>query len=108
MDGSIRRHKALKTSNFSEYKAKLISENKMLYDEYPMIFDMHIAGRTDETFFDMLRLRRKVELGELTQDEADKIFGQKIFDKYVKPKIDKDAPPPKPNISYSEYYDNLK
>jgi hypothetical protein len=108
MDTSMRRHKALKTSNFPEFRAKVSEENKVLYDEYPPIFEMHIAGKLDETFFEMLRLRRKIELGEMTQDQADKAFGQKIFDRFVAPVINKDAPPPPKPMSYSEYYDQFK
>ena len=108
MDTSMRKHKALKTSNFTEFRQKVSEENKVLYDEYPPIFEMHIAGKLDETFFDMLRLRRKIELGQMTQDEGDKAFGQKIFDRFVAPVINKDAPPPAKPMSYSEYYDQFK
>ena len=69
---------------------------------------MHIAGKLDETFFDMLRLRRKIELGEMTQDQADKVFGQKIFDRFVAPVVNKDAPPPPKPMTYAEYYGQFK
>ena len=108
MDASMRRHKALKISNFAEFRAKVSEENKFLYDEYPPIFEMHISGKLDETFFEMLRLRRKIELGEITQEQGDKTFGQKIFDRFVAPVINKDAPPAAKPMSYSEYYDQFK
>ena len=108
MDASMRPHKALKISNFAEFRAKVSEENKFLYDEYPPIFEMHISGKLDETFFEMLRLRRKIELGEITQEQGDKTFGQKIFDRFVAPVINKDAPPAAKPMSYSEYYDQFK
>ena len=95
MDASMRRHKALKISNFAEFRAKVSEENKFLYDEYPPIFEM-------------VRLRRKIELGEITQEQGDKTFGQKIFDRFVAPVINKDAPPAAKPMSYSEYYDQFK
>jgi hypothetical protein len=108
MDESMRRHKALKTSNFAEFRAKVSEENKFLYDAFPPIFEMHISGKLDETFFEMLRLRRKIELGEITQDEGDKAFGQKIFDRFVAPVINKDGAAPTKPMSYSEYYEQFK
>jgi hypothetical protein len=69
----------------------------------------------DGTFFDMLALRRQVEKGQLTDDEASRQVGQKLFDRYVKPVIGDDVPPeqrtgaqapaPPPVVkSYAEYY----
>ena len=108
MDSSMRRHKSLKTSNFAEFRAKVSEENKVLYDEFPPIFEMHIAGKLDQTFFDMLKLRLQIEKGEITQEEGDKRFGQQIFDRFVGPVINKDAPTPKKALSYSEYYNQFK
>ena len=78
MDSSFRKHKSLKTSNPTEYRNKIVDENKILYDEFPSIFEMHIEGKLDGTFFDMLKLRQKVEKKELTDDEASKLIGQKL------------------------------
>jgi len=109
MDMSMRRHKALKTSNIEEYRKKIAQENEFLYEMHPGIYEKHIEGRLDETFFDMLRIKRKIELGEITQDEGDKMFGQKIFDRYVKPTLDKTEPSStKKPMTYAEYYDQFK
>ena len=70
---------------------------------FPSVFDMHYEGKLDETFFEMLRLRRKIELGEMTEDQASRIIGQKLFDRYVGPIVNSTPPPEKP-LSYSEYY----
>ena len=105
MDSSFRKHKALKTSNPTEYRNKLVDENKILYDEFPTIFEMHFEGKLDGTFFDMLKLRQKVERKELTDEEASKIMGQKLFDRFVAPVVSNlPSPASPPPMSYAEYY----
>jgi hypothetical protein len=59
----------------------------------------------------MLKIRRKIELGEITEDEASKIVGQKLFDRFVDPVVKKldgptgaAAPVPAPVGSYADYY----
>lgn len=103
MDTSIRRHKGLKRTNMVKYREKIVEENQRLYNDFPSIFEMHYEGKLDETFFEMLKLRRKIELGELTDDEASKIIGQKLFDRYVAPIVNNTPVPTQP-LSYEEYY----
>jgi hypothetical protein len=105
MDSSIRKHKALKKTNVEEYRKKLVEENQILYDEFPSIFEMHYEGNLDGTFFEMLKLRQKVEKKELTDDEASKIIGQKLFDRFVAPVVSTlPTPTSPPPMSYSDYY----
>lgn len=103
MDESMRRHKGLKRTNMNEYRKKLVEENEHLYTVFPTIFEMHFEGKLDETFFNMLKLRRQIEKGEITEDEASKIVGQQLFDRYVGPKIN-NTPAPETPMSYEEYY----
>jgi hypothetical protein len=103
MDTSMRRHKALKKSNPVVYRQKIEEENAFLWEMFPSVFEMHFQGRLDETFFEMLRLRRKIELGEMTDDQASRLIGQKLFDRYVGPIVNNTPPPEKP-LSYSDYY----
>jgi len=103
MDTSMRRYKSIKTSDPSKYRQKLVEENKFLYEVFPTVFEMHIEGKLDETFFEMLRLRRKIEKNEITEDEASKLIGQKLFDRYVGPIVNSTPPPEKP-LSYGEFY----
>ena len=107
MDTSIRRHKGLKRTNPAEYRNKIVSENQTLYDEYPTVFEMHIEGKLDSTFFEMLKLRQQIEKGEMTDDEASRIIGQKLFDRFVAPVVEglptPETPAEKP-LSYEEYY----
>lgn len=106
MDTSIRKHKKLKISNFTEYRKKLSEENEVLYNRFPTIFEMHIQGKLDQTFFEMLKLRRQIEKKEITEDEASKLIGQKLFDRFVGPVVNNTPPPEKP-LSYSEFYKNF-
>lgn len=105
MDTSFRKYKSIKTSNPTEYRKKIVEENKVLYDEFPSIFEMHFESKLDGTFFDMLKLRQRVEKKELTDDEASKIIGQKLFDRYVAPVVSNlPTPASPPPMSYADYY----
>jgi hypothetical protein len=102
MDESMRRHKGLKRTNQHEYRKKVAEENQKLYNEFPSIYEMHIDGKLDEKFFNMLKLRRQIEKGEITEDEASKMVGQLLFDQYVAPVVN-NVPVPS-QMSYEEYY----
>ncbi len=102
MDESFRKYKSLKETNPALWAEKIKKDNKKLFDEFPTVFNMHMNGKLDHTFFEMLQLKRKIEKGELTEDQASVIVGQKLFNKYVDPVI-KNQPVP-PTLSYEEYY----
>jgi uncharacterized short protein YbdD (DUF466 family) len=102
MDESFRKYRSIKESNPTLWAEKIKADNKRLFDDFPTVFNMHMNGRLDHTFFDMLQLKRKIEKGEMTEDEASIIVGQKLFNKYVDPVI-KNQPAP-PTLSYEEYY----
>jgi uncharacterized short protein YbdD (DUF466 family) len=100
MDESLRRHKRLRGQ--SGFLEKIATENKVLFEEYPSIFKLHMEGKLDETFFYMLQLKRKIEKGELTEDQASIMVGQKLFNRYVDPVINNK--PKEPTLTYEEYY----
>lgn len=106
MDTSMRRHKGLKRTNQVIYREKVVEENKYLYEVFPTIFEMHYEGKLDETFFEMLKLRRSIEKGEMTDDEASRVIGQKLFERFVKPHLPEtpEAPVEAPKLTYQEYY----
>jgi len=106
MDESFRKYRGLKESNPALWSQKIKEENTKLFDEFPTVYNMHMNGRLDQTFFDMLQLKRRMEKGELTEDEASVIVGQKLFNKYVDPVI-KNQPAP-PTLSYESYYKNAQ
>ena len=103
MDASMRRHRLTKKVNPEKFFEKVMNENKSLYEAFPSVFEMHLEGKLDATFFEMLKLRQKIEKGEMTEDDASKIIGQKLFDRYVGPVVNKTPPTEKP-MSYSEFY----
>jgi len=102
MDESFRKYRNLKESNPTLWSEKIKNDNKKLFDEFPTVFNMHMNGKLDHTFFDMLQLKRKIEKGEMTEDEASIVIGQKLFNKYVDPII-KNQPVPA-TLSYEAYY----
>ena len=103
MDTSMRKYRLTKKVDPRKFYEKVMTENMILYEAFPSVFEMHIEGKLDATFFEMLKLRHKIEKGELTEDEASKMIGQKLFDRYVAPVVGNQPPPEKP-LSYSEFY----
>jgi len=87
-----------------EYKAALKRENETLFFNYPSLFEMHADDRLDSTFFEMLQLKRKLERGEMTSEDASRQIGQQLFTRFVPHRIDSNAPPPPPKMSYEAYY----
>ena len=105
MDVSKKKWRYLKLQGKkAEYEAAVKKENELLYFNYPSLFDMHINDRLDSTFFEMLTLKRKIERGEITAEEASRIVGQQLFNRYVPHALDSNAPPPAPRMSYEEFY----
>jgi hypothetical protein len=103
MDASMRKHRLTKRVDKEKFRAKVAAENETLYNLFPSVFEMHIEGKLDATFFEMLKLKHKIEKGEMTEDEASKLIGQKLFDRYVAPVVG-DAPIPEKPLSYSDFY----
>ena len=106
MDESFRKYRNLKDSNPTLWTEKMRGDNKVLLDEFPTVFNMHMNGKLDQTFFDMLHLKRRMEKGELTEDQASVIVGQQLFNRYVDPIIKNQ--PVVPAQSYEEYYNETK
>lgn len=103
MDASKTKWKMLKRQGkTAEYEAKLKAENEALYFNYPSLFQMHAEDRLDQTFFEMLQLKRKLERGEMTTEQASTLVGQQLFNRFV-PHAVSAAPAPAPRMSYEEY-----
>lgn len=105
MDDSKKKHAALKTSNPPEYIKTLIAENHTLHFNYPSIFLLHLEDKLDATFFYMLNQKRRVERGEITEDEASKEVGKKLYGRWVEP-LTRHEPVQKEE-SYEEYYKRI-
>lgn len=105
MDSSKKKWISLKRAGKKvEYEAKLKEENTVLYFNYPSLFQMHAEDRLDSTFFEMLSLKRKIERGEITAEQASTLVGQQLFNRFVPHAIDRNAPAPAPRLSYEEFY----
>ena len=76
---------------------------KTLYFNYPSLFNLHAEDKLDQTFFEMLNLKRKLERGELTNEQASAMVGQQLFTRFVPQALSPQAPPPVPRLSYEEY-----
>jgi hypothetical protein len=104
MDASKTKWRLLKRQGKTpEYEAKLKEENTALYFNYPSLFQLHAEDRLDQTFFEMLNLKRKLERGELTNEQASAMVGQQLFTRFVPQALSPQAPPPVPRLSYEEY-----
>ena len=104
MDTSKAKHRALKESGQKlEYEEAMKAENEVLYFNYPSLFQLHIEDRLDQTFFEMLNLKRKIERGELTSEQASALVGQQLFNRFV-PHVISNNEPPAPRMSYEDYY----
>jgi len=102
MDASKQKWARLK-SNKHEYEAKLQKDNETLYFNYPSLFQMHAEDRLDGTFFEMLALKRKIEKGEITPEQATTVIGQKLHRQYLPQEATQSAAAA-PTLSYAEFY----
>lgn len=104
MDQSKQKHRKLKQKGKKEeYEQALKSENEVLYFNYPSLFQLHAEDKLDATFFDMLNLKRKIEKGEMTAEQASAVVGQQLFNRFV-PHVISNSAPPAPRMSYEEFY----
>ena len=72
MDHSKKKWRHLRREEFME---KLKNENDKLYFNFPSLWQMHAEDRLDATFFEMLTLKRKIEKGEMTDEQASVVMG---------------------------------
>ena len=100
MDASKQKWARLK-NNKQEYEEKLHKDNEALYFNYPSLFQMHAEDRLDGTFFEMLALKRRIERGEITPEEATQIVGRKLHQRYIP---EQSQPAEAPALTYEEYY----
>jgi len=104
MDTSKAKYRALKQSGKKlEYEQAVKAENESLYFNYPSLYQMHLEERLDQTFFEMLNLKRKIEKGEMTAEQASAVVGQQLFNRFV-PHAISNSPPPTARMSYEDYY----
>jgi hypothetical protein len=85
-----------------EFMVKMEHENSVLYYNYPSLWQMHAEDRLDTTFFDMLHMKRRIEKGEITPEQASVVMGKKLYEKFI-PQVTENAPPV-PAMTYEQYY----
>lgn len=105
MDDSKKKWKALKNTDVTKYIEKLTEENQTLHFNYPSIFVLHSEDKLDATFFYMLNQKRRIERGELTEDQATNEVGKRLAERWVAPVLANAAPPKEE--SYEEYYKRI-
>jgi hypothetical protein len=101
MDASKKRHTRLKGTPV--YEETIKNENVTLYFNYPSLFQLHIEDKLDQTFFELLQLKRKMEKGEITPEIAHAHVGQTLFNRFV-PHVISNGAPPVPPMSYEDFY----
>jgi uncharacterized short protein YbdD (DUF466 family) len=104
MDASKTKWKRLRQAGKKEeYEMHLKNENEELYFNYPSLFQMHSEDKLDATFFEMLQLKRKIERGEISAEEASRVVGQQLYNRFV-PHVISNTAPPAPRMSYEDFY----
>ena len=105
MDASKRKWNRLKRQGKkAEYEERIKEENTILYFNYPSLFQMNVEDQLDSTFFELLQLKRKIERGEITAEQASVIVGQQLYNRFVPHAIDSNAPSPAPRMRYEDFY----
>lgn len=101
MDHSKKKWRHLRREEFME---KMKVENEFLFFNFPSLWQMHAEDRLDSTFFEMLALKRKIEKGELTDEQASTLVGQRLFQRFAPTAVQPTTSAGPPPMSYSEYY----
>ena len=101
MDASKQKWALLK-NNKQQYEEQLQKDNEALYFNYPSLFQMHAEDRLDGTFFEMLALKRKIEKGEITPEQATQAIGRKLHQRYIPEQSQPQTQAP--TLTYEEYY----
>jgi len=101
MDASKQKWRRLKEDKVA-YEEKLQKDNEVLYFNYPSLFQMHAEDRLDTTFFEMLALKRRIEKGEITPEQATQLIGQKLSQRYIPEQAAQNPQPA--TMTYEEYY----
>lgn len=105
MDVSKKKWKYLKQrGSAAEYREMVKRENEMLFFNYPSLFDMHLNDKLDSTFFEMLQMKRKIERGEITLEQANATIGQQLYGRFVPHVIAPTGETPAPKMSYEDFY----
>ncbi len=86
----IEKVKALKQQG--KTKDEIKAEASRFAEDYPQLFKMLVSneGYNEATLRTMLSMLEKMGSSELSQHQASVIVGQRLYDNYVKPAVEKE------------------
>lgn len=86
----IAKVKALKEQG--KTKEEITKEVKQFVEDYPQLFKMVVGNENlnEASLRTMLSLLEKMGTGELSQHQASVIVGQRLYDNYVKPAVERE------------------
>lgn len=86
--------KALKADGLTQPEAQQHPEVKDFAEKYPALFKMlfKIDINNEASLRTMLAMLERMGTGDMTQDQASTVVGQRLYDTFIKPKIGEDVP----------------
>lgn len=87
--------KALKADGMTQTEAQEHADVKDFALKYPALFKMlfKIDINNEASLRTMLAMLERMGSGDMTQDQASTVVGQRLYDTYIKSKIGEDRPP---------------
>ena len=81
---------AYKGLTHEEFKDKMISDHKKLFDTQNFIFNRAVSGELDPTVFSyMITKAKEIQRNKISNHDASKDVGQKLVDTFIKPNLKK-------------------
>ena len=88
--------KKLKAEGKSQIEIESHPELDTFVQQYPALFKMlfKIDVNSEASLRTMLAMLERMGAGQMTQDQASTVVGQRLYDTFIKSKIGEDRPPP--------------
>ena len=85
--------KALKADGLTQPEAQQHPEVKDFAEKYPALFKMLFKiDENDASLRTLLAMLERMGTGDMTQDQASTVVGQRLYDTFIKSKIGEDKP----------------
>jgi len=86
--------KRLKADGMTQAEAEIHPELVGFVANYPALFKMlfKIDINSEAALRTMLAMLERMGTGQMTQDQASTVVGQRLYDTFIKPKIGEDRP----------------
>jgi len=87
--------KGLKGDGMTQAEAQEHAEVKDFAEKYPALFKMlfKIDINNEASLRTMLAMLERMGTGDMSQDQASTVVGQRLYDTFIKSKIGEDRPP---------------